>query len=196
MDGMRSAGPPPPSLDAAWDEFSTRLRRWLERRVAQPADAEDLLQQVFLRLAQRPPPAAGPAQVGAWLWRVARNALVDHYRRRARFRSAPLDPEEATAEEEDSFLALARCLRPLLAQLPPRYGDAVRDADLEGRPQAELARQAGVTVSAMKSRVQRGRRMLQDLLRRCCGVRRDARTGRILGAEGGVECGACDRAPR
>ncbi|MGE0229770.1 MAG: sigma-70 family RNA polymerase sigma factor [Dehalococcoidia bacterium] len=185
ISGMNEAGSPPFDVATAWTEFGARLRAWLERRVAQPADAEDLLQQVFLRMAAKPPAVATNESLGAWLWRVARNALVDHYRRRERRRMDALDAEVPDELGDGAGASLVRCLRPMLRGLPPLYGDAVLQADLEGRRQADLAAEAGVSVSAMKSRVQRGRQMLHDLLRACCGVPGDGRL------DGNMDCGGC-----
>ena len=186
ISGMSEAGSPPFDVATAWTEFGARLRAWLERRVAQPADAEDLLQQVFLRMAAKPPAVGTNESLGAWLWRVARNALVDHYRRRERRRMDALDIDVPAELGDGADVSLVRCLRPMLRGLPTLYGDAVLQADLEGRRQADLAAEAGVSVSAMKSRVQRGRQMLHDLLRACCGAPGDLERGDDMA------CGGCD----
>ncbi len=188
IPGMSEAGSPPFDATTAWTEFGDRLRTWLERRVAQPADAEDLTQQVFLRLAAKPPAVETNESLGAWLWRVARNALVDHYRRRALRRVDTLDDDVPAEQGEAPHASLVRCLRPMLRGLPPIYGAAVLEADLEGRRHADLAAEAGVSVSAMKSRVQRGRRMLHNLLRDCCGVTTEGEF------DGEMDCGGCDGA--
>ena len=70
---------------------------------------------------------------------------------------------------------LAHCLRPLLLGLPAEQRRAVEMIDLDGLPQAEAARREGVSLSGMKSRVQRGRRRLAQLLDSCCALTLDAR---------------------
>ena len=159
----------PVDLEASWREFGSRLRAWLQRRVRQPADADDLLQDVFLRLAQSPPTTIDGERIGAWLYRVARNALID-FRRRQHVRRAEALDDSATpdAEEPGAGGSIARCLEPMLRTLPERYERAVRAADLEGRSQKELAQEQGLSYSALKSRVQRGRAMLRDTLVACC----------------------------
>jgi RNA polymerase sigma-70 factor (ECF subfamily) len=160
---------PVPDLETAWRQFGDRLRVWLERRVRQPADAEDVLQQVFLKMAAAPPIDVPVERLGAWLFRVARNALID-FRRRAQVRNTePLDPEAPSHEEAaPGKRSLVRCLEPMLQTLPAPYAAAVREADLLGRTQVEIASELGLSHSALKSRVQRGRKMLHDNLVSCC----------------------------
>jgi RNA polymerase sigma-70 factor (ECF subfamily) len=115
--------------------------------------------------------------------RVARNAVIDEYRRAARAReqlvASPTDTAAVTAvdpDDESSVLdELSRCLRPLLAGLPPEQRRAVEMIDLDGLPQAGAARREGLSLSGMKSRVQRGRRRLAELLEQCCALTLDAR---------------------
>ena len=155
-------------LDAAWSRFSDQLRRWLERRLPQAADAEDVLQQVFLKLAQHPPTNVPEERIGAWLFRVARNALIDARRRAGVRRTDTLDDDALREEEQEERRSISRCLEPMLHTLPQDYAEAVRGADFERRTQKRLAEEAGVSLSAMKSRVQRGRAMLRDNLVACC----------------------------
>ena len=170
-----------PDLEAAWLRFGDRLRRWLERRMPQAADAEDVLQQVFLKMATAPPKDVPEGRIAAWLFRVARNALVDA-RRRAQVRTAEsLSAADASDRHEASSQGtLARCLEPMLETLPEKYASAVRETDLRGRSQRDLAAELGLSYSALKSRVQRGRKMLHDHLIACCRPDDD------------LDCGGCD----
>jgi RNA polymerase sigma-70 factor (ECF subfamily) len=120
----------------------------------------------------------------AWLYRSARNAVIDHYRTRRV--SAPAgvldawpDPESPDdGRPNDATRELAQCLGPMLAELPPTAREALTRVDLEGQTHQAAAVQAGISVSGMKSRVQRGRRQLRELLERCCQVGLD-RTGAV-----------------
>lgn len=164
------------STDAANREMLTRLRAFLARRVASPQTAEDLTQDVMLRLVSH-----GPDNLDdpvAWLYRVARNALVDHYRKRrdpepVGFDHRPFDRVGTDPFAEDHDVArreLAQCLPPLIEQLPEPYRSAVRAVDLDGKTQVAAAHLAGISVPGMKSRVQRGRTQLRRLLLDCCTV--------------------------
>jgi RNA polymerase sigma-70 factor (ECF subfamily) len=155
-----------------------RLHGFLARRVESPEVADDLTQEVLLRLLQhKDTPVENPT---AWLYRVARNVLIDHYRSRGSQRRLRSDDTAITptvlAEEpfgDDPQAAqreLAGCLRSLVDQLADPYRSAVTAVDLDGRTQTEVAQALGLSVSGMKSRVQRGRRQLRRLLTECCRV--------------------------
>jgi RNA polymerase sigma-70 factor (ECF subfamily) len=176
-----------------WAEFSSRLRGFIARRVDSDADVDDILQDVFLRIHRHAGSLERRERLVAWLFQVTRNAIVDYYRAPGRRRElpsgAPRDLERgqppAWGELEDDDGAssgacreLAACLGPMIAQLTPLYRDAVTLIDLDGLPQHEAAARAGLSLSGMKSRVQRGRRALEHLLHDCCRIELDA-GGRI-----------------
>jgi RNA polymerase sigma-70 factor (ECF subfamily) len=160
----------------AYREMRTRLHAFLARRVSSPETAEDLTQDVMLRLIRHG--ADDLDDPVAWLYRVARNALIDHYRRRPGAEPVGDDhrPLERTASDPfaenpaEARRELSQCLPPLLEQLPEPYRSAVRAVDLDGSTHAAAARLAGISVPGMKSRVQRGRQHLRRLLTDCCTV--------------------------
>jgi RNA polymerase sigma-70 factor, ECF subfamily len=122
--------------------------------------------------------------VGGWIHQIARNAIIDHYRRAPvrRERPAGMDPVPDDAPAPETVVAdprdeLARCLAPLLERLPDRYRQAVALTELDGLTQAEAAVRLGLSTSGMKSRVQRARVQLRDLLADCCEIELDTRGG-------------------
>src|SRR5688500_15375524 len=171
-----------------WSEFGDRLRAFIARRVDGEADANDILQEVFLRIHRHAGSVEHSERLVSWLFQVTRNAIADYYRAPGRRRElpggAPYDLErgeehamsrvEGFDDSPETRRELAACLGPMLAQLPPLYRDAVRLEDLEGLPQQKAAVRAGITVSGMKSRVQRGRQALKDIMQDCCQFERDA----------------------
>jgi RNA polymerase sigma-70 factor (ECF subfamily) len=188
-----------------WLEFGDRLRAFIARRVGNAADADDILQEVFLRIHRHADSVERGERLVSWLFQVTRNAIADHYRAPARRREHPsgagVDLEavgQLAWDDADADVAspavrteLAACLRPMAEQLPPLYQEAVRLVDLEGLPQHEAAARAGLSVSGMKSRVQRGRRALKDLLQACCQVDLDA-GGRVTDYRPpAAGCGCC-----
>jgi RNA polymerase sigma-70 factor (ECF subfamily) len=120
----------------------------------------------------------------AWVFRIARNAITDHYRRTARRREVvAAEPEPDAEAGADAWLddqaatlsELASCIRPLVDALPCDYRRALLLTDLEGHSQVDAARIEGISVSGMKSRVQRGRRQFATLVKQCCDVTTDSR---------------------
>ena len=170
-----------------WQDVIAQLRGFVRRRIADPDRAEDLVGEILLRIYQHLGSVQDQDKLAHWVSRVARNAVIDEYRRAARAREHLVGtPTDTTAvdtaavgpdpDDESSALdELSRCLRPLLAGLPPEQRRAVELIDLDGLPQAGAARREGVSLSGMKSRVQRGRRRLAELLGQCCTLTLDAR---------------------
>lgn len=167
-----------------WAEVGTSLERFVRRHVADPHQAEDVVADVLLRIHQHLGTVDDHERVTAWVFRIARNAITDHYRRTAR-RREDLDPgvdlvatdtADGWLDDQGAVLSdLAACIRPLIEALPTDYRRALELTDLEGRTQADAARIEGVSVSGMKSRVQRGRRLFAALVRSCCEVTTDTR---------------------
>ena len=172
-----------PPTDEMWRDVLAQLRAFVRPRIADPERAEDLVGEILLRIHRNLASLDDRERLPHWVSRIARNAVIDEYRRagRAREQSAGTAQDawpELAAEADDSDQVqeeLSRCLRPLLCGLPPVQRRAVEMIDLEGMPQADAARREGVSVSGMKSRVQRGRRRLAQLLDACCALTLDAR---------------------
>ncbi len=177
------ADPPDAALEAAWREFAGELRTFIGRRVARPEDADDILQLVALRLVQNSGKDRDRQTLLAWLYTVTRNAITDYYRSAVHRREVSTDalpegPVQDLTDEEDVEqvrAGLASCIRPLLKLLPAEQAAALELVDLGAVSQVEAARRVGISVSGMKSRVQRGRRGLQDLVTGCCEIQLDVR---------------------
>lgn len=172
-----------PRAEQMWREVIAQLRAFVRRRIANPDRAEDLIGDILLRIHQNLGSVDDRERLAHWVSRVARNAVIDEYRRAGRAReqlvAAPDDTAVDTRYEEpddEGVLGeLAGCLRPLLHGLPTEQRRAVEMIDLDGIAQADAALREGVSLSGMKSRVQRGRRRLAELLGQCCALTLDAR---------------------
>lgn len=177
---------------AIWRQVHDGLRAFVSKRVAGEADVEDILQEVFLRMHRRLDSLKDPRRIMPWMFRITRNAIIDHYRSPARRREAPAglssDLEAgypvpvlpATVDVADAGRLrgeLADCLRPMIGRLPADYRDAVTLVELEGLTQQAAAGHLGLSVSGVKSRVQRGRRKLKEMLEACCEIQLDGRRG-------------------
>ena len=175
----------PVSLDpsALWEDFAPPLRAFLARRVPAGVDADDLLQDVFLRVVRHLGTLRGTERPEAWLFQIARNALRDTLRARQRRdgRTDALEidlPAESDSERVRlAEAALAPCLTGMIRRLAEPYRTALELTSLQGLTQAEAARHAGISISGMKSRVQRGREQLRQMLVHCCEIDVDVRGG-------------------
>lgn len=171
-------------LATIWADVGTSVAQFVRRRVRDPHQADDIVADVMVRIHQHLDTLDDRDRVTAWVFRIARNAITDHYRRTGRRRETPTavlespgsDGADAWLSESSDVLAeVAACVRPLVAALPDDYRRALELTDLDGRTQAEAARLEGISFSGMKSRVQRGRRQFADLVRQCCDLTTDVR---------------------
>jgi len=170
----------------SWGALALRLRPFIARRVASAADADDVLQEVLLRLHRGLSGLGDEERFVPWMYRVTRNALADYQKARARHPLADGEPpDEAcvpTDEGEEVSRQVAQYLSFFVALLSSPYREAVTLTELEGRTQREAAQMVGISLSGMKSRVQRGRERVREMLEACCEIALDAR-GRVVGCE-------------
>jgi RNA polymerase sigma-70 factor (ECF subfamily) len=192
------------TVQILWAELRERVRRFVGRRVNDGHAADDITQDVMLKVQAQLEALPAGEKLAPWVFRVARNAVIDHYRKRPTpahaERTGPPVVEDAAAEQQEALRELTPCLLPMMRQLPEPYREAMRLADFEGLGQQEIAARMGISLSGAKSRVQRARRHLREMLTHCCNIERDARGGMVdvrrtersegyCGGEGEKRCG-------
>lgn len=195
LDAVVSGGalPPDTTAEAAWLEFRSRLRAFVARRVANPADVEDIVQFAFLQLQRGLGAIRDGERIHAWLYSTARRAVADYYRSRRRQLEVPsgdavdFDELAATADAPDDGgrREVTRCLAPVLRRLAPSDQEAILLTEVQGLRLADAAVRAGVSLPGMKSRVQRARRRLREAILACCHVALDGRGAPIGCAQRG-----------
>jgi RNA polymerase sigma-70 factor (ECF subfamily) len=147
--------------------------RFLERRVGSREEAEDLLQEAFGRSLDRLEGLGDDETVVRWFYRVLRNAVTDHYRRKA----AASRALEALAREFDEAVpppevhdAICGCVRTLAQTLKPEYAEALQRIDVDGMPVKAFAEDHGISASNAGVRVFRAREALRKQVVRSCGT--------------------------
>lgn len=181
--------------ERVYAEFGAGLRWFIAARVRDPHAAEDILQDVYLKIHARIGTLRDDERAGAWVYRIARNAIADHYRGQRPIAVLPELPDAPEDPVEEELAAgLARSIRRFIERLPPASREALVLTEYEGLTQAELATRLGISVSGAKSRVQRARARLKGLLLECCHFELD-RAGRVIDyyPRGGC-CASCDGA--
>ncbi len=180
------------SSEKVWKDFSSSLRVFIGRRVSNSSNVEDILQDIFVKIHKSISSIEDETKLRSWVYQIARNTIIDYYRKNK------IKTEELTADhfqaciEEDRYLEnqsealvenpnqeIASGLMNMIEQLPEKYSHALLLVEFEGVSQKELADRLGISVSGAKSRVQRGRQMLRDILMRCCHFEFD-RYGTII----------------
>jgi RNA polymerase sigma-70 factor, ECF subfamily len=208
IDGLRmqvteaalpEAAPRCTSTEVAWHQFRDRLRSFVGRRVGNPADADDIVQIVFLRMHGSLTEIRSGERIHAWLYGTARRAIADYYRSPSRRREVPsgdaLDLDdlgpvgpEPFDGESDRRREVASCLAPVVTRLSRADQEAIRLTETEGLPFAEAAARSGLSLAALKSRAVRARRRLRQAMLDCCHIALDARNAPI-------DCAAREQAP-
>ena len=196
------------ALQQSWTDLGDRVRGFVRRRVNDLHAADDIAQDVMLKVQAQMGTLAAEDKFPAWIVTVARNAVIDYYRARAGRDHADVadaDPVAGSADADDAAAAareLSPCVLRMVEQLPDPYREALKLADFEGLSQQEIADRAGVSLSGAKSRIQRARQQLREMLLDCCRVERDRRgnvidfettdrSARYCGdSEGKPQCGA------
>ncbi len=178
-------------FDTAVTEFTGKLRNFIRRRVPDDATADDVTQETLLKVFRARASVPDTQRLEAWVYRIARNNLADYYRRR---RPTEEIPENAAAEPPDEDVAfrsaVVASMRRFLETMPEEYREPVRLAELEGLPLAKVALRLGLSLTAVKTRVRRGRIMLRKKLQDCCRFEFD-KMGRVIDWERRSQSGSC-----
>jgi RNA polymerase sigma-70 factor, ECF subfamily len=181
------------TLEHIWHEFAGKLGRFIRARVADPATGEDILHDVFVKIQRRLDQVHDPAKMEGWIYLVTRNAIIDHYRTRKPTVEVPESLPAEPAAEDGEVEELKAAFRRMLYSLPEPYRDALILTEFDGLTQRQLAEKSGISLSAAKSRVQRGRQQLKEMLHQCCAFEFDRR-GKVIDCTprtkaGCMECG-------
>ena len=187
-----------------WQDIHAGLRAFIAKRVAGEDETDDVVQDVWLKMQRGLDGLKDQNRLISWIYQIARHAIIDHYRVPDRRREMPaglaadLEVYQSstsiqTASEDSGQLRteLAGCLRPMIEQLSEDYRQAVILVDLEGLTQQAAAVQLGLSLSGMKSRVQRGRRQLKRMLEACCTIELDRRRGVTAYDVRDQKCNSC-----
>lgn len=152
-----------------------RLLQFLERRLGNRADAEDLLQTALLRLVDRGDSLREAGKLIPWFYQLLRNLMVDHFRHRGAVTRVEQEvAAEATAspaaEDPDLFHSVCTCLNDVLLALTPEQAALIRRVDLDREPVYRVAQDHGITPNNASVRLHRARRALRDALQATCGI--------------------------
>ena len=176
-------------LDGDWVHLRKQVRGMLGGRLASGADTEDVVQDVLLRVLRNTSSLRDGDRFGSWLATMVRNAVADQLRAKqrhpivAREQTEQADPALPQDEwDEEARRCLIAALRPFVERLPAIYREVIILSELEDVPHAEIARRLSISVSGVKSRVQRGREQLRKMLNDCCAIALDAR-GAVVACE-------------
>lgn len=178
------------TTEQIWYVLHEPLAMFIRRRVADETAVEDILQEVFLKIHMHIETLRNGEKLQGWVYQIARNQIIDYYRRKTL--NVTLEDAEVLLSveempEEDMRTKLAPSIREMVNSLPAQYREALLLTDYEGLSQRELATQLGLSFSGAKSRVQRAREKLRQMLLDCCHFEFD-RLGRVIDYQSRCEC--------
>jgi len=194
-----------------WQQMHDGLRAFVSKRLMNEAEVDDVLQEVFMRMHRGIDRLEDPRRVLPWVYQIARHAIIDHYRKGVHRKERPsglAGEMEATGlalsatafgraeDQREQHAELSGCLRPMIDRLPKDYREAVVLVEIEGLTQLAAATRLGLSLSGMKSRVQRGRKQLKQMLEDCCLIQFDRRGGVIDFETREDACDPCANRPR
>jgi RNA polymerase sigma-70 factor, ECF subfamily len=180
-------------------EFHEALLGYISSRISNKSDAEDILQEVFIKIAKSINTLSDEQKLKSWIFTITRNTITDYYRNNAGNSNISITENmiDETKEEltVDSTKGLDKCLAGFIQQLPDEYRDIIIDSELNEVKQKDLAIKYNMQYPTVRSRVQRGRARLKELLLGCCAVETDSRgnivQSTLIGNCGDV-CGNCN----
>jgi len=187
---------PAPNTEAVWESFRRHIRATIARRISNPEDVDDLVQDVFTRIHCGLSGLHSPETLVSWLGRITEHAVIDHYRKNSkRPEILPIDEtitatrapdekiEQGEMDDRRQTQQLFECIAPMIGRLPKSYRDALVLVERDGLSQRAAAERLGLSVPALKSRVQRARKKLRASLNQCCQFEFDSR-GKLMDCHG------------
>jgi RNA polymerase sigma-70 factor, ECF subfamily len=174
------------------NQFHKMLLTYISARVNDREDAADILQEVFIKISTKLSSLTDGEKLRSWIFAITRNAIIDYYRRNANSKKAEITEKIVNEVKEendiDTTKGLDKCLKDFIKLLPDEYRDIIIDSELKGIKQKDLAEKYDLAYPSVRSRVQRGRSRLKDMLLNCCKIEADSR-GNILEATSKNNCG-------
>ena len=154
-----------------WKKYRESIYNFIRIRVNDDDVAEDIVQDVLIKVYENLKTLDDQKKILPWIYQITRNTIVDYYRKK--------QPTERIAEEiatYDEFIEgnaekeLAQCILPMIDQLPSNYREVIKMFEFDGFLQRDIAQSKNLSLSATKSRIQRGRKLLKKMFIKCCSI--------------------------
>jgi len=155
-----------------WQEHQKELKNFIFKRVKDRDLANDISQEVLLKVYNFCLSKSGVKNVRSWLFQIAQNTIIDHYRMQSKFSDTEI-PEKPQEDENLAFQEAGKYIVPMLEFLPEAYSVPLKLSDMDGMRQADIANKLGLSLPATKSRIQRARQLLMEEFITCCHFEKD-----------------------
>ncbi|MCH2223737.1 MAG: RNA polymerase sigma factor SigZ [Crocinitomicaceae bacterium] len=162
------------TTEAIWKDFASQLLGFIKARVHSPENAEDILQDVFIKIHQQSNHLNDKTKLTSWIYQITRNTIIDFYRKKKITSSENIISEISEEVSPLTDFKFIHCLMPFVKELPKKYREALEKTIYGEFSQKEYAKEINLSYSATKSRVQRARKMVKELFVSCCNVKTDS----------------------
>lgn len=155
------------TTEQIWNDFHDKLYGFILKRVHNTEIANDLLQDIFVKIHTKIDSLKQDDKLTSWIYQVTRNSILDYFKTKKLTSDLPaevIDPVEPVTFNRE----MANCLKTMLNELPPDHKEAIEQTELGTLSQKEYAEKIGISYSGAKSRVQRARQELNELFQSCC----------------------------
>jgi RNA polymerase sigma-70 factor (ECF subfamily) len=170
-----------------WFENKELVYSYIKKRVRDEATTQDLCQEVLLKIYKFCAQKTGVKNTRSWLFEIAANTIIDHYRKEKKLNALTCCYSNSAANDEcDIYQSLSVYIRPLLICLPEMYARPL-ELDLDGMDQKHISKYLGLELSATKSRIQRSKLKVKELLFECFYIDID-QSGRINAFQPKPDC--------
>lgn len=171
------------NIENLWTNIHGKLFGYISKQIKSRDDVNDIIQDTFIKVKTNIDSLKNPAKVESWIFQIARNTMNDFFRQQKKSFNNEEDTEDIGNEqdettEEDNKIKIqtqhfSEYAGFVVSELPDKYRIALHLADIEGLSMKEVAEKLNISVSGAKSRVQRGRKMIKEIILECCDVNTD-----------------------
>jgi RNA polymerase sigma-70 factor (ECF subfamily) len=175
---------------SVWNQTQDKLKSFVFRYTKDRATADDIVQDVFLKVHSRLGQLKESDKLAGWIFQIARNTITDYFR----VRNKTLQPIELDWDDESKPLndCVSECLQGMMKTLPENYRQALELTELKSLSQLELAKQLNISYSGAKSRVQRARQILKEKMEQAYLIKFDS-YGNVIVCEDRIPCSCSER---
>jgi len=179
-------------LEKIWQDFNESLLKYINSKVSSTEEAEDILQNVFIKIYKNINSLNDEKKVKSWVYTITRNTIYDYYKQN---NSKIVEFDDSLMnianENDDQYLSeISSCIFTMIWSLPQKYAEALLRVDVEWLSQKELAKNLNISIPWAKSRVQRGRKILKEIFLWCCELEIN-KYGKITDINQSKKCDQC-----
>lgn len=162
-------------INYIWLELNDYLHQFVKKKVGNSDDVNDIVQEVYLKIQTTQHLLKDEEKLVSWVFAITRNAITDHFRYNAKKVGAVPMPMMVADQNpvQDETQKFSRCIIPMIKTLPDKYREALEMSEINGISQKVIAEELNISYSGAKSRVQRGREKLKEVLLQCCEIKTD-----------------------